>query len=133
MSKHHLTIGAFVVIIRENAVLLCHRTDRDAWNLPGGGVERGESPWAAAVREVAEEVGVTVSLSRLVGVYHKSAQNDIVFTFTGTVINGTPRPSDEADRVAFFPVSALPENLLPKHRERIMHAISARDIVLCDQ
>ena len=40
------TIGVFGIIIDDkDRVLLCHRRDFDLWNLPGGGVETGESPW----------------------------------------------------------------------------------------
>lgn len=56
-----MTIGAFCII--ENSpgnFLLCHRTDKDLWNLTGGRVEETESPWAAAVREVKEETGLDV-------------------------------------------------------------------------
>jgi 8-oxo-dGTP pyrophosphatase MutT (NUDIX family) len=64
------TIGAFALIFDDtNRVLLCHRTDRDMWNLPGGRVESHESPWAAVAREVEEEVGLRVRVKRLLGVY----------------------------------------------------------------
>ncbi|TAH29152.1 MAG: NUDIX domain-containing protein [Oscillatoriales cyanobacterium] len=56
------TIGAFAIIDSGGKVLLCHRTDRDAWNLPGGRVEAAETPWAAVVREVEEEVGLLVKV-----------------------------------------------------------------------
>ena len=50
------TIGVFGIITDErDRVLLCHRRDFDLWNLPGGRVEAGESPWSALVREVEEE------------------------------------------------------------------------------
>src|SRR5438132_1020880 len=43
-------IGAFAVILDEQQrVLLCHRRDYDLWNLPGGRVESGESPWDAVL------------------------------------------------------------------------------------
>ena len=59
-------MGAFAVIFDAEAnVLLCHRTDRDAWNLPGGKVEAGEAPWEAAVREVHEEIGLRVRVRRV--------------------------------------------------------------------
>ncbi len=50
-------------------VLFCHRRDCDFWNLPGGGVESGEAPWQAVVREVREEVGLEVEVVRLAGLY----------------------------------------------------------------
>jgi 8-oxo-dGTP diphosphatase len=36
-----------------------------AWELPGGTVEKGESPHAAAVREIGEELGLTVTPGRV--------------------------------------------------------------------
>ena len=39
------------------------------WTLPGGGVEHGEDPFHAVVREVAEETGYTAEVERLLGVY----------------------------------------------------------------
>jgi RimJ/RimL family protein N-acetyltransferase/8-oxo-dGTP pyrophosphatase MutT (NUDIX family) len=44
----------------EPRVLLCHLTYKQDWDLPGGVVEVGESPQAAAPREVLEELGLTV-------------------------------------------------------------------------
>jgi 8-oxo-dGTP pyrophosphatase MutT (NUDIX family) len=49
------TIGVFGMITdNEGRVLFCHRRDYDLWNLPGGGVEAGERPWEALVREIKE-------------------------------------------------------------------------------
>jgi len=50
------TIGAFAFIFNEQGrILLCHRRDLNVWNLPGGGVESGELPTEAVVREVRED------------------------------------------------------------------------------
>lgn len=42
--------------------LVVHRPRYDDWSLPKGKLERGESPEAGAVREIAEETGVVVRL-----------------------------------------------------------------------
>jgi 8-oxo-dGTP pyrophosphatase MutT (NUDIX family) len=53
------SLGAFAIIFDEqNRVLLSHRRDMDLWNLPGGGVESGELPTEAVIREVKEETGL---------------------------------------------------------------------------
>ncbi|GAB0108221.1 hypothetical protein JMUB6875_72320 [Nocardia sp. JMUB6875] len=49
-------------------VLLVEPTYKDYWELPGGVVEAGESPGAAVVREVQEELGLRVPLGRLLAV-----------------------------------------------------------------
>lgn len=57
------------VICRDDrgAVLLMRWHDlvngRQFWEPPGGGIERGETPHAAAIRELYEETGLTVSIS----------------------------------------------------------------------
>jgi len=54
-------------IIRDGSILMVqHRdADREYWTLPGGGVETGESPLEAVVREVKEETGLEAKVSRL--------------------------------------------------------------------
>ncbi|MDP1706992.1 MAG: NUDIX domain-containing protein [bacterium] len=115
-----MTIGAFSIIIDdENKVLLCKRRDKDLWNLPGGRVEQGESPWAAAIREAHEEINVDISIEKLVGVYFKKEQEEIVFQFLARIEDGIPSKSEESKEVAYFDVSALPENTAPRQKERI--------------
>ncbi len=65
-------LGAFAIILdTQQRVLLCHSRDLDLWNLPGGGVESGEAPWGAVVREVYEETRLRVGIERLAGIYSK--------------------------------------------------------------
>jgi 8-oxo-dGTP pyrophosphatase MutT (NUDIX family) len=76
------TVGAFAIIFDvQHRVLLCHRRDMDRWNLPGGGVMSGETPWQAVIREVQEEVGLVVTVDRLIGVYAYPPGNDVIFSF----------------------------------------------------
>ena len=64
-------VAVNAVIEREGRVLLARRRDSGWWNLPGGGVEPGESVAEGLRREMLEEIGVEVEIVRLTGVYSK--------------------------------------------------------------
>jgi len=125
------SIGAFAVVFdSEGRVLLCHRTDRDVWNLPGGRVEETESPWAAVVREVQEEVGLIVRVERLLGVYSIASKADLVLNFLCTVVGGVERLSAEADAIGWFERASIPPNTLPRHAARIEDAYARKEHVV---
>lgn len=51
--------GALVAIYVGEALLLLKSSYRSEWNFPGGSVHRGETPVAAAQREMEEEIGLS--------------------------------------------------------------------------
>ena len=64
------THGALAAIWCRGKILVIQTTYREAVSLPGGYVKRGESPEAAVVREIREEIGVSVEPSRVRHAYH---------------------------------------------------------------
>jgi 8-oxo-dGTP diphosphatase len=59
---------AIAIIRREDRVMICRRKDEDSfggyWEFPGGKVEPGEDPAGAVVREIREELGCHVAITR---------------------------------------------------------------------
>jgi 8-oxo-dGTP diphosphatase len=122
-------LGAFAIIFDEQSrVLLSHRRDMDAWNLPGGGVESWELPTEATIREVKEETGLDVEVERLIGVYGKTDKpRDLVFSFICRVTGGELVETDESDDNRYFEIEDIPSNTSPRQVERIHDALTQPD------
>lgn len=64
--------GSYAILIRDSKVLLTHQAQPEPeFQLPGGGIDPGETPIAALHREVLEETGWAISISRRVGAYRR--------------------------------------------------------------
>lgn len=69
-----MRVAAYAVILDEDRrVLLARWTEgrRVSWTMPGGGLEPGEDPEAAARREVREETGYKVVVEELLGIHSR--------------------------------------------------------------
>lgn len=128
MEKAKFTVGCFVFIFDEQQrVLMCHRRDKDLWNLPGGGLESGEAPWEGAIREAKEETGLVVEITKLADVSAKTGKDELVFSFLCKVIGGEITLNEEADKIEYFATDKLPANMSLKQRERMMEVVSKKE------
>ena len=130
-----VTVGVKGLIFTEDQrVLLVRHTYQLGWQLPGGKVEKGESPSEALVRELKEELGVDCSASgqRLLGLFANFAdfKNDYVSVF---VIDGyrphklRPHWLEIAD-CGFFKLDDLPTDTTEATRRRIREGRGEADI-----
>ena len=69
----HQRLGAYALVRRDDAVLLTRISARGfhtgSWTLPGGGVDHGEAPRTAVLRELREECGLEGGVGELVAVH----------------------------------------------------------------
>lgn len=116
-------VAVSALIFDGERILLALRRDIQWWNLPGGGMEIGETVDEALCREVREETGLEIGVGQLVGVYSKPQKQEVVLTFRCNVKNGTPIATEESLECQYFDLTDLPANILPKHRQRIEDAL----------
>lgn len=98
------SVGA--VVIRDGRVLLGRHTygpGKGRLILPGGYVQKGETPQQAVVREVLEETRVRVKAARVVGI--RFNMKDWYVLFAAEYLSGTGEPGDEENsEVVWLPI-----------------------------
>jgi 8-oxo-dGTP diphosphatase len=71
MPTHIVAVGG--IVENEQGYVLLVKTQHGGWVFPGGQVEVGENLMDALSREIKEESGIDVVVSRLIGVYSNTA------------------------------------------------------------
>ena len=70
--RYRQRAGAYAVLLRGRDVLLTHQADPvPEFQLPGGGIDPGESPLVALYREVMEETGWRIAAPRRLGAFRR--------------------------------------------------------------
>ncbi|MTI84981.1 MAG: NUDIX domain-containing protein [Firmicutes bacterium] len=130
---------AIVIFDEENNVLLQKRADVGLWGILSGHVEPGETVTAAAVREVLEETGLHIKVTRLIGVYSDPKSQIISYPdgrivhfvtiyFLAKVIGGELScNSAETLDISYFPVNDLPSDILEMHPNWLVDALSSNE------
>jgi 8-oxo-dGTP diphosphatase len=124
---------AAVIIDPAGQVLLQRRSDDGKWGLPGGGIEPGDEPAEALVREIREETALEIVPERIVGVYSgpdfrvRYSNGDetmiVSITFACRPRAGEPRVNDdESLEIRYFSPDALPP-MERRHHLRIEDAL----------
>jgi mutator protein MutT len=120
--------AATIIFNPTGQVLLIQREDTNTWTFPGGGIDPGESPEQAAVREAKEESGYQVEILRNIGEYHRPQLHDIRHVFLGRIVGGAPyADGTETIQVAWRDSDDLPRSLNRHLRQFIWDALAEAD------
>lgn len=125
-----LTFAGGILVDHQQRVLLQKRADLHRWGLPGGALEFGETASAACVREFREETGLTVAVTRLLGVSSGQIQRYpngdvaqavvvcfLVERMTGKLKVASPETLD----LRYFAATKLPPLLNAQHEQSLQH------------
>jgi 8-oxo-dGTP diphosphatase len=102
--------AAAVILDDDKNILLVKSTYNrfHPWGLPGGGLEYGEHPEEAVIREVWEETGLRVCVERLLLV-NTLRPDRVGMYYLCRITGGTFYPSDEVSEFAYFSLDNLPD------------------------
>ncbi|MEE6258034.1 NUDIX hydrolase [Plantactinospora sonchi] len=117
----------------DGRILLVDPTYKEFWNLPGGGVDAGESPRAACRREVREELGLDVRIGSplLVAWTAEGPDGTLFFVFDGGVLAPDQQAAivcdpDELAGHGFFPPERARSLLSEPRRALLTEVLRAR-------
>ena len=118
-----------IVYFRGQFALL--KNEREEWELPGGKLETDEQPEYCVVREIKEELGLTVTLSRIIDTWVYDIQGRIkvlIITYLCEECEGLhlAKVSSEHKELKFFTLADLPHLNMPAgYRMSIIRALGS--------
>jgi 8-oxo-dGTP pyrophosphatase MutT (NUDIX family) len=124
-AVQRMTIGARVMVVDGDRVLLIRHTYVPGWQFPGGGVDPGETVQEAAMREVLEETGHrVVGPMELIDIFHNSSsvtnRDHVAFYVAKNFELAFERkPDREIAEVGWFDRFSLPRQVTPATSQRI--------------
>lgn len=115
-----IIVGVGVLLKSDNKILLVKRSrepGKGKWAVPGGRLRFGEKLMDAAVREVEEETGLKIEVTRLLDVVDlfvkdfkgKIKEHYVIIDFEGKVVGGELRASSDALDVKWIDISKIYE------------------------
>jgi len=127
-----LTLGVRgLVTDPDGRVLLIQHTYVPGWYMPGGGVERGETAETALAREMQEEAGVRIlGRPRLLSFHSNEVRHPGDHVLVYRIEAWEPCAASEQGEihaVGWFAPDALPDDITPATRQRIVEALEGAE------
>jgi len=92
----------------------------DMWELPGGKIEDGETPWEAINREWKEELDINIRVIHQIP--EREMLETMVYPFIIRYESGKPKKNDHSD-IKFIKISELNDYLFTPISKKIIHIV----------
>jgi 8-oxo-dGTP pyrophosphatase MutT (NUDIX family) len=135
-----IRLGCSAVLLDENRekVLVTRRADNGQWCLPSGGAEAGESVIETCEREVQEETGLIVQVTRLTSVFGSPDRlviyddgnqfQFVILNFEVKWISGQPGLSDETIEIGFYSIPEIERmDIFSHHKQFIFDTLADQE------
>ncbi|MGZ0749571.1 NUDIX hydrolase [Kluyvera sichuanensis] len=131
------------IILHEGKLLMVQESDDKGWSLPGGWADIGDSPAQAVEREVREETGLEVKVSRLLGVWDRNQHGHPPYPwhvykliFLCVTLGGELAISHESLDIAYVDPNNLPPlsltRIVPEEIHASIRSVRENEPVWCD-
>jgi 8-oxo-dGTP pyrophosphatase MutT (NUDIX family) len=113
MELHGIEIVSRVIIIQNNAILVCRAEGKGHYFLPGGHIEFGETTEQSLVRELKEESGLDLTVGEYIGslenffTQNGEKHHEYSFVFTGSLKTDTVSSLESHISFTWIPLDQL--------------------------
>ena len=130
LFRRPMTLGVRAIVYNEKkkAVFLVRHTYVPGWQLPGGGVDRGETFGQALEKELREEGNIVLTAPpKLFALYknaHASPRDHVALYICRSFEQAEPKKGDrEIAEAGFFPLDKLPQGTTHSTKRRLQEAL----------
>ena len=106
-AKFRASVAALIFNEQGQVLLFKHTYRKFEWGIPAGGLEYGEQPDKAILREFFEETGMQIEIERLLLAESSKEDRNISIVYLCRIVSGSFQESNERSEMKYFDVNDL--------------------------
>jgi len=122
--KFRAAVAAMIFDEQGRVLLFKHTYRKFEWGIPAGGLEYGEQPEKAIVREFLEESGMQIKVEKLLLAESSKEDHNISLIYLCRITSGTFQQSSEISEMKYFDLNDLPFMLFAE--KNLIHMVAGK-------